>query len=139
MGDKMIHQILQIMRKTITEDCTVYSYTASRVYPEHLAAVKDPIFPCITLYFKGGLSSGCIKESAKDTVFIKVCSDKNYKECYAIYDAIYMNILHNKRLSDDNYHILCREIMRPRPYIDKKGDPVIYYIEAHYEVFSQRR
>jgi len=135
----MIHQILQIVRKGIIGDSTVFSYTGSRIYPEHLATVKNPEYPCITLYFKGGESPGCIKENAKDNVYIKVCSDKSYRECYEIYDPIYMNILHNKRLSDGNYHIICREIMRPRPYIDKKCEPVIYFIEVHYEVFSQRR
>src|SRR4030042_3639195 len=135
----MIHQILQLLRKSMTEESAIYSYIESRVYPQHLATVKEPVFPCVTLYFKGGNSEGCIKESARDTVFIKVCSDKSYKECYEIYDAIYMNVLHNQRLSDANYHLLCREVMRPRPYIDNKGEPVIYNIEAHYEVFSQRR
>ena len=135
----MIFQILQLIRKSISEESIIYSYVGSRVYPQHLATVKDPEFPCVTLYFSGGKSPGCIKVNARDMVYIKVCSDKNYKECYAIYDAIYMNVLHNKRLSDDNYHLVCREIRRPRPYLDNKGDPIIYNVEAHYEVFSQRR
>jgi len=135
----MIHEILQIIRKAISEDEGIYSLTEGRVYPEHLATVRNPEFPCVTLYFKGGVSSGPIKESAKDSVHIKVCSRKDYKECYLIYDSIYMNVLHNKRLTDGNYHIVCRERMRPRAYIDKKGSPPLYYVEARFEVFSQRR
>ena len=134
----MIHQILQLIRKSITDEGAVYSYVESRVYPEHLAAVRDPGFPCVTLYFRGGNATGSIRESAFDNLLIKVCSEKSYKECYEIYDSIYMDILHNRKLSDENYNIVCSEVMRPRPYIDKKGSPVLYYIEARYSVFSQR-
>jgi hypothetical protein len=135
----MIQQIIQLLRKKMIENNIITSFVGTRVYPENLASVKDPQFPCITIFFKEGQPTGCIKEIAKDTIVIHVCSEKNYKECFEIYDAIYKNVLHNQRFTDDNYNVVSRETKRPMMQQDKQVSHTLNYIAAEYEVYSQRR
>ena len=137
----MIHQILQLIRKTLIADSTVTGLVGMNIYPEHLSSKRNPSYPCITMHFEGDYIPGDMIEIGVDRILFQIWSETSLKQCDEIYDAIFgsNNLLHKQRLSDDNYHLVMRLLGRPKRLTNTDKDSYLYYLSAELSVVDYRR
>lgn len=113
----MIQETRERLIRSMREDATLFSLTGGRIYPQDIATLKDPKYPCITVKIDGGLPDTHIPKMGSPKVVISFYSVKNYNEAYSLYERVKV-LLSFSRLTDDDITILLKEVDLPRELFD---------------------
>lgn len=84
----MIREARNKLVEEIRNDSDTFTATAGRVYPQDVATLLNPVYPCITVAFNGGVPDTYLVDLAEGSVSIKVYSTKSYNQCWDIYEKI---------------------------------------------------
>jgi hypothetical protein len=131
--------IINTVRQTLMSNADIYSLVAAREYPQYLASIKNPVYPCITIWFNDGKTPGVLKEYREGSIIVSAHSQKSYKEGYEIQECIY-KALHQKKLVGQGIVVIVKEFGVQLPSIEKEEDmPTTYSIHSTYIVTGLER
>lgn len=98
--------------RTMREDSTLFGLTGGRIYPQELATIINPKYPCVTVRIDSGNPDTHIPAVGYPRVIINFYSTKNYNESYTLYERSKDLLLFSIN-EDSNIVILLREISLP--------------------------
>ncbi len=84
----MIKDARDRLIKEMRSDTDTFIATSGRIYPQDIATLKNPAFPCVTVSFGGGEPDNYLSVLADASVSIKVFSTKSYNQCWEIYEKV---------------------------------------------------
>jgi hypothetical protein len=84
----MIKESRTLLMRTMRSDSTLFNLVKGKIYPQDLATLKNPTYPCITFTFQGGESDSNIPGLAGASVSVKCYSTKSFNESWNIYEKI---------------------------------------------------
>jgi hypothetical protein len=84
----MIREARNKLVEEIRNDSDTFTATGGRVYPQDVATLLNPVYPCITVALNGGVPDAYLVDLAEGSVNIKVYSTKSYNQCWDIYEKI---------------------------------------------------
>ena len=116
----MIKDARDRLIEEIRTDSDTFTATSGRVYPQDLATLLDPVYPCITVSFIGGIPDEYLVDLADASVTIKSYSTKSYNQCWDIYEK-YKSALAFGLFVDADVRIRVTESTLPIEHYDPVG------------------
>jgi|TARA_B100001964_G_scaffold21533_2_gene21759 hypothetical protein len=104
----MIKESRTLLMRTLRSDSTLFNLIKGKIYPQDLATLKNPMYPCVTFTFGSGESDDNIPNLAESNVSVKCYSTKSYSECWNIYEKIRSLVLFSV-VSDANVRMRITE------------------------------
>lgn len=101
----------RLIRK-LRADTTLFTSVKGRIYPQELATLPNPSYPCVTFKMDGGEADEHIPALATCRVSFRVHSTVSYNQCWDIYEQI-KDVLAFEVVSDSNVRMRFREINTP--------------------------
>ena len=135
----MEHKLLGLIRNTLVAGSTVRSYIDTRVYPSRISEIRNPKFPCVTIYVSNAVAPiECVEQSTFTNVEIRAHT-QTQKQANEIYDAV-RTLIRKKQLSDTNYYMVTGNMPEiPFTMTDPDSEPVTYNSFSNIVVYSQKR
>ena len=84
----MIKDARDRLVEEMRSDTDTFVATSGRIYPQDLATLQNPVYPCATVAFNGGVPDAYLSQLADASISIKVYSTKSYNQCWEIYEKI---------------------------------------------------
>ncbi len=84
----MIKDARDRLVEEMRSDTDTFLATSGRIYPQDIATLQNPVYPCVTVAFLGGVPDDYLSEIADLTVSITAYSTKSYNQCWDIYEKI---------------------------------------------------
>lgn len=84
----MIRDARNRLVEEMRSNADIFTATGGRIYPQDIATLLNPVYPCSTVAFNGGVPDAYLVDLAEGAVSIKVYSTKSYDQCWDIYDKI---------------------------------------------------
>jgi hypothetical protein len=101
-------------------DGDTFAATGGRIYPQDLATLLNPVYPCVTVGFQGGIPDAYLSQLADASVSIKAYSTKSYNQCWEIYEK-FKSALAFGVFADDDVRIRMTESSLPIERYDEVG------------------
>lgn len=121
----MIKDARDRLVEEIRTDSNIYTATSGRVYPQDLATLLNPVYPCITVSLQGGIPDDYLSELADASVSINAYSTKSYNQCWDIYEKI-KSALAFGIFTDNDVRIRMTESSLPIELYDQVGR--VFYV-----------
>ncbi len=84
----MIKDARDRLVREMTSNTDIFTATGGRVYPQDVATVLNPVYPCVTVGFEGGIPDVYLSQLADASVSIKTYSTKSFNQCWDIYEKV---------------------------------------------------
>jgi hypothetical protein len=84
----MIKDARDRLVEEMRSDTDTFIATSGRIYPQDIATLMNPAFPCVTVAFNGGVPDAYLSQLADASISIKVFSTKSYNQCWEVYEYI---------------------------------------------------
>ena len=120
----MLRQSRTLLMQTMRGDTALFTSVKGRIYPQDIATLKDPSYPCITFSFNSGASDENIPALAEVSVSLKSYSVKSYDEAWDIYEKSRTLLLFGV-FEDSNVRIRVTESNTPTERYDTVGNVYI--------------
>ena len=122
-----------LVYKNLLSDSTLSSVVKGHIYPQALAAVKTPEYPCICFEAEGTPWDQNIPYSMCRIRFW-VVSKKSYREALVIYGYI-KDALDKKSFRDNDVYVVFSKDSEPSRYFDASGEG-LYYATGVYRAYK---
>jgi hypothetical protein len=116
----MIKDARERLVEEIRTDEDTFTATGGRIYPQDVATLLNPVYPCVTVAFNGGIPDAYLVDLAEGSVNIKVYSTKSYNQCWDIYEKIRTALAFGV-FTDANVRIRTTESVLPTEDYDNIG------------------
>ncbi len=113
----MINEARELLVKSLREDAGIFTATAGRIYPQDIATMPNPRYPCMTFKIDAGIPDANIKDIGVPRVIMNFYSAVNYNESYTMYGLV-KDFLAFARLKDSNVVLWFRQSGLPRELFD---------------------
>jgi hypothetical protein len=127
----MIKDARERLVEEIRSDTDIFTATGGRVYPQDVATVLNPVYPCATVAFNGGVPDAYLIDLAEGVVSIKVYSTKSYNQCWDIYEKIRTALAFGV-FTDTDVRIRTVESVLPIEFYDSIGR--VYNVTSTWDV-----
>jgi hypothetical protein len=116
----MIKDARERLVEEIRTDEDTFTATGGRIYPQDVATLLNPVYPCVTVAFNGGIPDAYLVDLAEGSVNIKVYSTKSYNQCWDIYEKIRTALAFGV-FTDADVRIRTTESVLPTEFYDSVG------------------
>ncbi len=116
----MIKSARERLVREMRGDATVFGLVGGRIYPQEIATVKNPVYPCIAFRIDSGVPDPHVSKVGVPRVIINCYSTKSYNESYSVYEAV-KDLLAISRFFDASVNLIIKEESLPREFYDPVG------------------
>ncbi len=116
----MIKPARERLVRAMRGDATVFKLVGGRIYPQDVATIINPVYPCIAFRIDSGTPDPNVSKVGTPRVIINCYSTKSYNESYSIYEAV-KDLLSISRFYDVNVNLIIKEESLPREFYDPVG------------------
>ncbi len=113
----MIQETRERLVRAMREDATLFSLTGGRIYPQDIATLINPKYPCITIRVDAGEPDSHIPKLGTPRAIIAFYSVRNSNQSYSLYEQV-KTLLSFAKLSDSSITLLLKEVDLPRELFD---------------------
>ncbi len=113
----MIKEARELLMRSLRGDVGIFQATKGRVYPQDIATMKNPRYPCMTFRVDSGIPDGNVPDVGVIRIVINFYSAVNYNESYTMYEAA-KDFLALTRLKNDSVVLWFKELGLPRELYD---------------------
>jgi len=92
----MSEELKKLIVDVITDNTTLQGLIGANIYPANMFAVRDMTFPCINYILAGGDGDPHAPKYFIPRIEFWILSQKHYKQCWQIYEALYDLIAREK-------------------------------------------
>lgn len=101
-------------------DTDIFTATGGRIYPQDVATLLNPVYPCVAVAFNGGVPDTYLIDLAEASVSIRTYSTKSFSQCWDIYEKIKTALAFGV-FSDTDVRIRVVESVLPTEFYDSIG------------------
>jgi hypothetical protein len=116
----MIKDARDRLIEEMRSDTDTFVATSGRIYPQDLATLLNPVYPCATVSFNGGVPDVYLSQLADLSISIKTYSTKSFNQSWEIYEKI-KSALAFGVFTDDDVRIRTVESVSPIEQYDSIG------------------
>ena len=91
----MINATRERLIRELRGDATLFALIMGRIYPQDIATLNDPKYPCVTAGFGGGVAYPDNDDIGDATVTLQTFSTKSYSEAWDVYEKIKSVLAHS--------------------------------------------
>ncbi len=113
----MIQEARELLMRSLRGDAGIFTATKGRVYPQDIATMDNPRYPCMTFRVDAGTPDANIPDVGVTRFIINFYSAVNYNESYAMYELV-KDFLALARLKNANVVLWFKEVGLPRELYD---------------------
>jgi hypothetical protein len=116
----MIKDARDRLIEEMRSDVDTFTATSGRIYPQDIATLLNPVYPCVTVAFNGGVPDVYLSQLADASVSIKAYSTKSFNQSWEIYEK-FKSALAFGVFADADVRIRTTESVTPIEQYDSIG------------------
>jgi hypothetical protein len=116
----MIKDARNRLVEEMRSDTDIFTATSGRIYPQDVATLLNPVYPCVAVAFNGGVADEYLVDLAQASVSIKAYSTKSFSQCWDIYENIRTALAFGV-FTDADVRIRTVESVLPTEFYDSVG------------------
>ncbi len=113
----MIKEARERIVRSLREDAGIFTATGGRIYPQDIATLSNPIYPCMTFRVDSGVPDGHVPDIGVARITMSFYSAVNYNEAYTMYELV-KDFIALGRIKDDSVVLWFKEVNLPRELFD---------------------
>ncbi len=117
----MINEARELLVRSLREDVGIFTVTAGRIYPQDIATMPNPRYPCMTFKLDAGTPDNHIVDIGVPRIIMNFYSAVNYNESYTMYELV-KDFLAFARLKDSSVILWFKQLGLPRELFDPVGN-----------------
>lgn len=121
--------------RDLRADTTLFNLVKGRMYPQELATLTNPSYPCLTFKMDGGEADENIPALAVCRVLFRTYSTVSYTQSWNIYEQL-KNVLAFEVKSDSSVRLRFREVNTPIEDYDPIGRAYVVVSRWQMQVFE---
>ncbi len=113
----MIKEARERIVRSLREDAGIFTATGGRIYPQDIATMPSPRYPCMTLRVDAGTPDEHVPDLGVARITLSFYSAVNYNEAYTMYELV-KDFIALGRVKDSNVVLWFKEVNLPRELFD---------------------